>query len=145
MLALFVSNVVTFFLADWQGYEWSHGQEDVNRSFADIVGSLVPSNIFEPFVTISPIPLIFVALLLTYALCSAGKDFDVLKTAIDACYGMFSRMLSAIIAVLPIGCFLSIMDVLLEGGHETLVYTMALLLIAVISGIVIVAEEHSSS
>ena len=90
----------------------------VNRSFADVVTSLVPPSIFEPFESISPIPLMFVALLCTYALCSSGKYFDSLRHAMMACYTLFSRMLHVIIAALPLFCFLAIMDVLLDEGLE---------------------------
>ena len=57
-----------------------------------------------------------VALLCTYALCSAGKYFDSLRHAIMACYTLFSRMLHLLIALLPVFCFLAVMDVLLDAG-----------------------------
>ena len=90
----------------------------LDRSFADIVTSLIPPSIFQPFEAISPIPLIIVALLCTYALCSAGKYFNTLRDAMMACYTLFSRMLHVLIAVLPVFCFLAIMDVLLDSGYE---------------------------
>ena len=90
----------------------------INRSFSDVVTSLIPPSIFEPFEAISPIPLIVVALLCTYALCSAGKYFDALRGAMMACYTLFSRMLHVVIAALPVFCFLAIMDVLLDVGIE---------------------------
>ena len=89
-----------------------------NRSFADVVTSLVSSSIFEPFAATSPIPLMVVALLCTYALCSAGKYFDALRQAMMACYTLFSRMLHLVIAALPFFCFLAIMDELLASGLE---------------------------
>ncbi len=87
----------------------------LDRSFADIVTSSVPSSIFEPFEVISPIPLIVVAFLCTYAMCSAGKYFEPLRQAMMAGYTLFSRMLAAVIAALPPFCFLAVLDVLLDA------------------------------
>ncbi len=87
-----------------------------NRSFADIVTSSVPPSIFEPFESISPIPLMLVALLVTYALCSAGRHFDALCQAMDACYTLFSRMLHVVTAMMPVFCFLAFMDIMLTDG-----------------------------
>ena len=104
-------------LSDWGASSAELGSA-VNRTFAEVVTSFVPSNILEPFQTISPIPLMVVALLSTYALCSAGKYFDFLRHAMMACYTLFSRMLHVLIAMLPVFCFLSILDVLLDAGIE---------------------------
>ena len=38
-------------------------------SFSEMIESLVPASIFEPFETIMPIPLIIVAMIVTYASC----------------------------------------------------------------------------
>ena len=78
-----------------------------------IVTSSVPPSIFEPFEAISPVPLMLIALLVTYALCSAGKHFDALRQAMEACYTLFSRMLHVVVAALPVFCFLAFVDVLI--------------------------------
>ena len=111
-----------------------------DRTFADVVTSSVPPSIFEPFETISPIPLMLVALLVTYALCSAGKYFDPLRMAMEACYTLFSRMLYVVMALLPVFCFFAFMDVLLTDqdfgslvfivGYVVVVYVSLILLIA---------------
>ena len=88
----------------------------LTQSFEEFIDSIVPSSIFKPFESISPIPLMVVALLCTYALCSAGKYFDSLRHAMMACYTLFSRMLHVVIAALPLFCFVAIMDVLLDSG-----------------------------
>ena len=92
-----------------------------DRSFSDIVGSFVPSSIFEPFEAVSPIPLMLVALLCTYAMCSAGKYFADLQHAMMACYTLFSRMLAIVISALPAFCFISVMDLLLVWGYNGLI------------------------
>ena len=121
LLAIGFSILFAVVFSGWQGVYAQYGGGTLRRSFAEIVVSMVPASIFEPFESISPVPLIVVALLVTYALCSAGKDFEALKTAIDACYGLFSRMLSAIMVVIPVVCFLAVLDVLLNTGVASLV------------------------
>ena len=93
-------------------------------SFADLINSLVPASIFKPFEAISPVPLMVLALLCTYALCSAGKYFETLRHAMMACYTLFSRMLHIVIAMLPAFCFLAVMDLLLDSGPLALVETL---------------------
>lgn len=125
VMALVSFPILSGMLAGFGGTATEFGGS-LDRSFADIVTSLMPPSIFEPFAAISPIPLIGVALLFTYALCSAGKYFDALRQAMMACYTLFSRMLHAIIAALPVFCFFAVLDGLLESGMfafiEILVY-----------------------
>ena len=84
-----------------------------NWSLASAVDQIIPSSIIEPFETISPIPMIVVALLIVGALNSIGKSFDLLKRAIDACYNLFSGILGILMAAFPIACFLLFLEVLL--------------------------------
>ena len=86
-----------------------------NWSLASVVDQIIPSNILEPFQTISPIPMIVVALLVTYALFSVGPSFDMIKQAIDACYNLFSRILNIVMAVFPLACFAFFLELLLSG------------------------------
>ena len=125
LLALVLCAGLTYALSDWRGYESAFAGRQIEWTFSNMIVSLIPASIFEPFETISPIPLIIVALLVTYALVSAGKDFDALKSAIDICYGVFSRMLSAVMAAIPIAFFLAVLDVLLKGGYATLLLMLA--------------------
>ena len=74
-------------------------------SFSELIESLVPDSIFEPFETIMPVPLIIVAMIVTYAFCTVGKYFDQMKKAIDACYTLFSRMLQVVMYAFPFFCF----------------------------------------
>ena len=96
------------------------GGLDPTPSLSELIESLVPSSIFVPFETIMPFPLIFVALVTTYAFCSVGKHFDRMKRAVDACYTLFSRMLHVVMAVFPFFCFLAILYPLLNGGFPVL-------------------------
>ena len=116
LLAVLVAFCLQILLAGLAGYESDMGGRSPNTSFAEVVPNLVPSGIFQPFDDLSPIPLIALGLLITYALCSVGKYFDIMKTGVDAFYALFSRMLYAVIAALPIFCFVALLDVLLDGG-----------------------------
>ena len=113
------------------------GNEEV--SFSEFISSLVPPSIFEPFVTISPLPLIILAALFTYAFCSVGKFFDTLKTAVDAGYVLCSRVLSVIMSTLPFFVFTAILDLLLTYGFDGLINQLALFLIVFISLIIMAA------
>ncbi|MBQ9043481.1 MAG: cation:dicarboxylase symporter family transporter [Eggerthellaceae bacterium] len=84
-----------------------------NWSLASAVDKIIPSNILEPFTTISPVPMIVVALLVVGALVTIGKSFGTLKRAIDACYDLFSGILHIVMGVFPLACFLLFLDVLL--------------------------------
>ena len=111
----------------------------VSRTFSDVVTSLITPSIFEPFAAVSPVPLMVVALLCTYALCSAGEYFATLHHAMLACYRLFSRMLHLVIALLPVFCFLALMDILLEMGFIALAETVALLVVISLGVMVLLA------
>ena len=135
LLALGLCFALAYIFSGWRGYVAEFAGEDVRWTFSEAVISMVPDNVFEPFTALSPIPLIVVALLVTNALCSASEYFDVLKTAIEACYELFSHMLSIVMVALPVACFLSILDVLLDSGGEmdTNIGTLVLILFAIVS------------
>ncbi len=133
LLALGMSFLLAFILSDLQGAYNEYAGSRSYFTFADIVADMIPQSIFEAFDSASPIPIIVIALLVTYALCSAGKDFEMLKAAIDACYGLFSRMFSAVIAALPVGCFLSILDALLDGGFWSLIEVAGIVVVSLAS------------
>ena len=137
LLALLLSIMLTQSLWDLRGHGSLITGRNADWSLADIVVSAVPPSIFEPLETISPIPLIIVALLLTYALVSSGKDFDILKRAIDVCYGVFSRMLSAIMVLIPAAYSLAVLDILIKGGYKALLYMAAFLFFIVICTLVL--------
>ncbi|MBQ7546561.1 MAG: cation:dicarboxylase symporter family transporter, partial [Clostridia bacterium] len=77
------------------------------KDLPQLIASLMPSDIFEPFKLFSPYPLILLSLLIIIALRSVDTHFDQLKDAVDACYVLFSKMLNLVMLGLPIFCFLS--------------------------------------
>ena len=97
----------------------------LGMTVGEVILSLSSSNIFEPFITASPYPMLLLALLFTYALCSVGKHFDTLKTAIDACYALFSRMLSVVIFFLPLAGFVAVAEGVLGSSFAMLLKGLA--------------------
>ena len=145
VFAVLLAVAVAYFLqvmvlSGLAGYEYELGGKSPSTSFAEVVPSLVPSGIFQPFDDLSPIPLIALSLLITYALCSVGKYFDIMKTGVDACYALFSRMLYAVIAALPFFCFVALVDVLLDSGYPGFVEVIGYLAIAALSPVVLLAS-----
>lgn len=97
-------------------------------SLTSAVEQIVPSSIIEPFETISPIPMIVVALLIAGALNSMGQNFNAVKRAIDVCYDLFSSILGIVMAAFPLACFLLFLDVLLT--EEGMLNFLGILFIA---------------
>ena len=89
-----------------------------NWTLASAVDQIIPSSILEPFESISPVPMIVVALLIAIALCNIGQKFEMMKRAIDACYDLFSSILGIVMSLFPVACFLLFLEILLaeDGG-----------------------------
>jgi len=123
-----VSSVVAIVLAFFTGLGFALASQEMtgaterivigfaNWSLAGAVDQIIPSNILEPFMTISPVPMIVVALLIAAALGSIGQTFNVMKRAIDACYDLFSGMLQIVMALFPLACFLLFLEILLTDS-----------------------------
>ena len=132
LLGVGISFLITIIVNPLKGYYAGESSFAGTLPFSQMINNVIPSNIFDPFVTILPFSLIFVAVLITYALCSVGKYFDKTKKAMDACYTLFSKMLSIVFYALPFFCFLSFLGVLIVNGwSEILLFAEMLLLIAV--------------
>lgn len=114
----------------------------IRTFFSEFILSLMPPSIFEPFVTTSPMPLLILASLFTYAFCSVGKYFDVLKTAVNAGYVLCSRVLSIIMSTLPFFIFASVFDLLLSYGFLGFLQ-LVVLFIAVCASLVIMIAFYA--
>ena len=110
----------------------------VELTLPEFIGSLVPSDIFSPFRMISPFPLIIVAGIATYALCSVGKFFDRLKEMIDTFYALFSRMLTIVMSALPVFIFLAILDILLSEGFAAFLNLFGLIVLVAASTLFVI-------
>ena len=106
-------------------------------SVSEMINSLVPSSLFEPFETYMPFPLIIVALLSVYALCSAGEYIDILKKVVDICYTLFSKMLNVVMYFLPLFSFLAMLTPLLTTGFVGFFMIVQLLVVIIVSLVVL--------
>ena len=91
-----------FYTAEFIGGEYPTDMHlSVQENASEIVDSIVNSSIFGSFETFAPFPIIILALLTTYALCSAGNYYESIMKVIDGCYVLFAKMLSAVMYTLP--------------------------------------------
>ena len=112
---------------------------DLDLTMREFIRSLLPSDIFTPFQTFSPFPLILVAVIVAYALCSTGKYFNRMKDVINVCYALFSRMLSIVMYALPFMLFIALMTSMLTRGFVDLKALAVLLLTVIMSTSVMIA------
>ena len=135
--------VAGFIIADILGSQLGDisGDGGLGRrpSLQELIESLVPSSIFVPFETIMPFPLIFVALIVTYAFCSVGKYFDKLKAAVDVCYTLFSRMLHVVMSAFPFFCFVALLYPLLGSGFIILLLILYIIVLSAASLVILAA------
>lgn len=140
ILLAFGTSLFIFLLLNFHGsYLGSKASFSNGMSFSDFISSIVPSSIFEPFDTYMPFPIIVVALLITYAMCSIGKFFDVMLKIVNVCYALFSKMLDVIMFSLPFFCFLAILTALLPTGFKHLLVIVQFAIMVFISLIVMIA------
>ena len=137
LLALLTSIFIAKLFDSRDGYLAKNLSLGGTMSFSEVIASLVPSSIFEPFETFMPFPLIIVALLITYAFCSAGKHFEIIKQAVDVCYNLFSKMLHVVMFALPFFCFLAILTPMLAVGIGDLLLIAELAFLIIVSIIVL--------
>ncbi len=135
-LALGTSFLALLLFRDRAGYLAGFGTA---MPLPEVIASLVPYNILAPFETFMPFPMILVALLITYAFCSVGEYFDLIKKAVNICYALFSKMLNVVMSALPFFCFLAMLTPLLTGGFAHLRLIVAVVLLLIVSLIVMIA------
>lgn len=115
---------------------------DRNRlvdSVSSTIQNIVPKDIFNAFVDISPLPLLLLAILTAAAICTTNTHFGDIKKLNDSIYALFSRILSIIIMVIPIAMFLSILDVLASEGFKGLLGIATITIIQLIGAVVMIA------
>lgn len=139
ILALISGPLVADVLYLHQGYFGKVGLFSSGMSMTEFINSLVPDNIFEPFETIMPFPIIILSLLLTYALCSIGEYFGAVHKFINVSLEVFSKMLTVVMFTLPFFCFFAALSMLMIDGIENLMIVLEVLLIVALGMIVISA------
>lgn len=138
MLAVITSAFIWVVLNSQQGLLESAGSFSSGMNITEFITSLVPGNIFEPFETYMPFPIIILSLLLTYALCSIGKYFDSVYRFINICLELFSKMLTVVMFTLPFFCFLTVLSLFITDTiSEIMVYVRCILLI--LASIIVIA------
>ena len=139
LLALATGVLIAYSMSSLQGYLGGSGSFAGGMTASQFISSLVPGSIFEPFETYMPFPIIIVALLLTYALCSIGEYFDSVHRIINICLEIFSKMLTVVMFTLPFFCFLAVLSMLLVNGAANILLLLELALVVAVSLIVIAA------
>ncbi len=129
LIAILTYFILYFILNSHAGYLSAYPNREGSMFVSDIVQSLIPSSIVEPFISYNPFPMILAALLTTYSLCSVGKYFGFFKRIIDAGYALFSRMMNIVMYAMPVFCYLSFLTPLLAGGLEDLVLIFEMVLL----------------
>ena len=137
ILALITGPLIADVLYSHQGYFRNIGLFSSGMTITEFINSLVPDNIFEPFETIMPFPIIILALLLTYALCSIGEYFGAVHRFINISLAIFSKMLTVVMFTLPFFCFFAALSMLMIDGIANLTILLELLIIVALSMIVI--------
>lgn len=137
LLALVTSFFIAFFMSQHQGYLQNAGSFASGLNATEFIESLVPSSIFEPFETYMPFPIIILALLLTYAMCSIGEYFNDVHRIINICLVVFSKMLTVVMYTLPFFCFLAALSMLMVNGTTNFPLMMEFVLVIMASIVVI--------
>ena len=133
LLGIMASMMVDFFINGGNDMLKEYSHLSFKGSIWEGISNLIPSSIIEPFESLSPFPLIILSSMVTHALFSSGKHFDLIKQLVDAMYEVCARILSIVMASLPFFLFMAVLDVLLRYGFVVLLYLMALFLIVMVS------------
>ncbi len=137
LLAIGTSVLAVLILHDRVGYLSDGAMYKTGMSASEFISSLVPGSIFEPFETYLPFPIIIVALLLTYAMCSVGEYFDTVQRFISVCFALFSKMLNVVMFTLPFFCFVMFFSLLLTDGFEILIVAAEFIVVTLCCVVVI--------
>ena len=139
ILALVTGPLIADILYSHQGALGNIGLLSSGMNMTEFINSLVPGNIFEPFETIMPFPIIILSLLLTYALCSIGEYFGAVHRFINISLEVFSKMLTVVMFTLPFFCFFAALSMLTIDGTDNLMIILKMLIIIALSMFVISA------
>ena len=118
-LALAVCRLAVLLLGDRHFNLLGESSMNIDTSIGQFILELLPSDIFTPFQTISPFPIVIIAVLVTYASCSAGKYFGSIKKAVDIGYVIFSRMLGIVTYMLPFFAAMAALDLQIRHAIDT--------------------------
>ena len=130
VLAVISSSVFTSLLFADDEMKGKYAHRVIDLDPIELIPSLLPSDIFSPFMTYMPYSMILLAIMITYSLCSVGKYFDRIKDTIDVAYVLFAKMLEVVMFFLPLAAFLSTLDELFSDGYIMLLYLAEMIAVA---------------
>ena len=113
VISILLAIIMGFLLLSHYQIPGVYVERESAGGLTELIAEIIPASIFEPFETVSPIPLIVLALINTYALCSSGKHFMKLKQTVDICYSVFSSMIGLVLYVFPCIFFVMFLELLL--------------------------------
>lgn len=113
-----------------QGYEINQAGATGSEGVTMDIVNMVPKDFLSPFTDISPLPLLIIAVISATALTTMNKNFETMKAINDAFYSFFCRVLSIIMAFLPIAVFLATLDLLLTTGLRGFMYQLIFILVS---------------
>ena len=119
--------------------EFENNSANFYSTFRGYFLNMVPDNIFDIFITISPFPLVLIAFITSAAICSSNRHFDGIKSLNDNINAFFSRILYIIAMFMPIAAYLAILDSLLTSGFNTLFFIAILILFVLIGSALVMA------
>ncbi|MBO5998420.1 MAG: cation:dicarboxylase symporter family transporter [Lachnospiraceae bacterium] len=122
------TSVITILMAIFMGFlllsrfqaEGIYVERESTGGLTELIAGIIPPSIFEPFETVSPVPLIVLALINTYAFCSSGKHFMQLKQTVDVCYTVFSSMIGLVLYAFPFIFFVMFLELVIINDLDIL-------------------------
>ncbi|MBQ0018213.1 MAG: cation:dicarboxylase symporter family transporter [Clostridiales bacterium] len=134
-ITLFLSGIYYFLTIcvitlNTDGYRiYYAGTPELENSVMNIL-DMVPEDLIGAFTDISPLPLLFIAIVSAAALTTMNKNFETMKEVNDAFYSFLCKFLEIIMMFLPIAVFFATLDLLLTEGMHGLKYQLIFILIS---------------
>lgn len=134
-ITLLLSGVYYFFVTsvlslNIEGYEiYQTGTTGTDSAVMDVM-NMVPKDFVSAFTDISPLPLLFIAVVSAAALTTMNKNFETMKAVNDAFYSFFCKVLDIIMTFLPVAVFLATLDLLLTDGIRGFEYQLIFILVS---------------
>lgn len=101
-------------------------------SFMDVIVNIFPSNFLYPISNVVMLQIIFMALLMGFAIISLGKKARHVTIGIDTWTEIFIKCMSMILKLSPIGVFCLLCPVIAQNGPKVIVSLGTVLLAAYI-------------
>lgn len=114
-------------------------------SFMDVLVDIFPSNFLAPLVNANMLQLIFMAIVLGFAIILVGEKAEGVAKAVEALNEVFMKTMELILKLSPIGVFCLLCPVVAENGAEIIGSLAMVLLTAYIGYILHAAIVYSTT